>query len=867
MNLIKAAVLCMLLCNTVQAQFTDDFSDGDFTNHPAWLANSADWIVNSNGQLQSNNSNANSTFSIVTPSSIATEATWKMYVQLDFNTSSTNYADVFLTASDPDLTASSTSGYFVRIGNTTDEISLYKKTGTVSTKFIDGVDGTTNSSHSTITIKVTRNAANEWRLYRDISGGSSFVLEGAATDSSFGSSAFFGILVKQSTAASFAQKHFFDDISIQPYTADITAPVIRMATATSVNTLDVLFDESLDYISSRVAANYSVNNNIGNAVTAVQDSMNTALVHLIFVPPFQNGSSNMLTVNGVQDLDGNAVNNGQASFVFYVPQQFDMVMDEIMADPTPQVGLPNAEWVELKNTAAFPINIQGWKFCDGSGCSLAMPRLILEPDSLLILCSSSNAAVLSTFGRTVAVGSFPSLDNDGELLYITDSSGNIIHSFVYNINWYQNELKKSGGWTLEMIDCRNPCAGSSNWRASVDDRGGTPGKKNSVDAVNPDNEAPKLLRAYATDSMHIELVFNEGVGNTALTNSNYSIMEGIGIPLNAVVSATQRDRVQLDLIKPLEKDHIYRVTVEQITDCAGNSVSHTNTCRIGIAAAADSTDIVISEILFNPPANGYDYVELYNRSKKILNLQQLYIANRNSSGQIANIQQVIAEPFLLFPEDFIVFTENSSWLKNNFAIKNNNAFIDMQSLPSFSDDKGDVLLLNAQGNIVDQLAYKESWHFKLIDNKEGVALERISYNMPTQLESNWHSAASSSGYGTPGYQNSQFGVNENVQGEITISPAIVSPDNDGRDDFATIDYHFPEAGYVASLTLFDASGRMVRVVERNALCGRKGNFRWDGLGENGRKLSSGIYIMLTEVFNLAGKKKQFKQVVVIAGMN
>ena len=166
-----------------------------------------------------------------------------------------------------------------------------------------------------------------------------------------------------------------------------------------------------------------------------------------------------------------------------------------------------------------------------------------------------------------------------------------------------------------------------------------------------------------------------------------------------------------------------------------------------------------------------------------------------------------------------------------------------------------------------ELKYKDDWHFKLLDNKEGVALERIDYSASTQQESNWHSAASSVKYGTPTYQNSQFKINDGVQGEIKLSPEIVSPDNDGQDDFASIDYNFQEAGYVASITIFDASGRPVRYLQRNALCGTTGSFRWDGLGERNQQLATGVYVVLTEVFNLSGKKKQFKKTIVVARRN
>jgi len=293
-------------------------------------------------------------------------------------------------------------------------------------------------------------------------------------------------------------------------------------------------------------------------------------------------------------------------------------------------------------------------------------------------------------------------------------------------------------------------------------------------------------------------------------------------------------------------------------------ISNKNTARLGLSEVADSFSIVINEILFNPKSNGTDYVEIYNRSNKIIDLKQTYIANRSSTGVISNIKQISADSYLFFPQDFMVITEDPSIVKRDFITMNMDAFVTVASMPSFNDDEGDVIILNAQGNIVDELKYDEKWHFKLIDNREGVALERIDYNAPTQNPGNWHSAATSVGYGTPTYKNSQYRLDQQVQGDITVTPEIVSPDNDGMDDFATIDYNFPTAGYVANITIFDANGRAVRYLQRNALCGIKGNFRWDGLGEKFQKLPVGIYIIYTELFNLDGKKKQFKNTIVLA---
>ena len=145
-------------------------------------------------------------------------------------------------------------------------------------------------------------------------------------------------------------------------------------------------------------------------------------------------------------------------------------------------------------------------------------------------------------------------------------------------------------------------------------------------------------------------------------------------------------------------------------------------------------------------------------------------------------------------------------------------------------------------------------------------MERIDYNSPS-VQTNFHSAASSVGYGTPGFKNSQNEVVELFRAAITVTPEIFSPDNDGNEDFATISYKFPTPGYVANITILNASGRPVRYLEKNSLSGINGYYRWDGLDDKGSKLSQGIYIIYTEIFNKEGKTKRFKNTIVLARRN
>jgi hypothetical protein len=200
----------------------------------------------------------------------------------------------------------------------------------------------------------------------------------------------------------------------------------------------------------------------------------------------------------------------------------------------------------------------------------------------------------------------------------------------------------------------------------------------------------------------------------------------------------------------------------------------------------------------------------------------------------------------------------------NYLVKNPDVVMVISSLPSFPDDEGDVILLNFQGTVVDEVKYKDDWQFALIENADGVALERIDPDGASQDANNWHSAASTAGYGTPTYKNSQYKLLQSINAEIAVIPKVFSPDNDGRDDIATIQYKTTEPGYVANIIIYDANGRLVRNLVNNSILGLEGYWNWDGLDDKKLKLPTGTYILFTEIFNLQGKKEIFKNVVVLA---
>ena len=544
--------------------------------------------------------------------------------------------------------------------------------------------------------------------------------------------------------------------------------------------------------------------------------------------------------------------------------RYDVVIDEIMADPTPQISLPSNEWIELKNVSANSINLQNWRIGDATGQSGPMPNFVLQPDSFVIICTGSAVAAMQAYGRVISVTSFPSLDNDGDQLSLKSNTGLTIHAVSYSLLWYQNAVKSDGGWTLEMIDTKNPCAGISNWKAGTDTRGGSPGVKNSIDAVNNDQSLPSVKNAYAIDNLNIVIVFDEPVDSLkGATAANYSIDGGLSIQ-SAISVSPLFDKVQLRLTTAMQVNTVYTITVNNVTDCKNNGIGTRNKAKIGLPVDAVATEMVINEILFNPKTGGSDYIEFYNRSNKIFDANKLYIANRNSSGVIGSTKLIATTPYYIFPGDYIVVTEDAINLPLNYMVQNPEAVFVVSSLPSFPDDEGDVILLNFQGAVVDEVKYKDDWQFALISNSDGVSLERIDPDGPSQDGANWHSAASTAGYGTPTYKNSQYKLLQSINAAVEVTPKVFSPDNDGRDDIATIQYKTSEPGYVANLTIYDANGRPVRNLVKNGTLGLQGYWVWDGLDDKRLKLPVGTYILFTEIFNLNGKKETFKNVVVLA---
>ncbi|MCF6365880.1 MAG: lamin tail domain-containing protein [Bacteroidales bacterium] len=1050
----------LLLSVTLFSQVADDFENGNLngwaenvTGH--WAA-STDTPINGVYSLKHNLSSVAGISYVTTPFSGITIGNGETVWQFNFkngawNPSGSNYFGVYLFADNSDLT-SSLNGYVVGVNmsGTDDILSLWKVTNGVFSVLIQTPYVWPTSA--TIGIKVTRTASGGWELFYDETGGFDNLLSGGtATDNTHINAFYTGPFFEYTLTR--AGGFWFDDFSIVG-PPDTEAPQVTSINAVSNNTilvefnegllqttaenisnysvdggidsptgavlsttdnkqveltfsgtfvdnneytltvnnvedlngnattnsigafiyyqiaainifpvsateLDVTFNKVVDVASAETLLNYSVNNGIGSPASAFVDGTNGKLVHLSFTTSFQVDLAYTLTVNSVQDTYGNIINPTNLSFSFHETLPYDIVINEIMCDVNPApAALPALEYLELYNHTPYDIDLSGWTIEIEGYTVKSFPDSIIPAGSYAIICRPGFESDFSPYGMPVGITSFD-LTTSGKRIVIRDNNNTVIEDITYSKEWYDDDEKDGGGYSIERIDPFNFCGEDDNWTATKDVWGGTPGRQNSVFGDNPDNIAPELVNVQVLSSNYLLLEFDDNISYESGGDTlNFSINNGIENPTIAFVDGEDRTRVHLFFNTQFTSEIENTLLVEGIKDNCGNTIQATgfnftyfliypvdlwtqdeNKLKIKFSETVglpDGTnvlnyfadkgvgspefitrdnvdtsvvymfftnafpqgeditlnisgvkdingntmvtanmmfsyytpqkdDIAINEVLFYPNTGGNDFVELYNRSEKRIDLINIQIAtyDKDITDSIISISPLSETNLYFEPGTYLAFTESKEGVSSFYMSQDQENIIEIPDIPTLPSDFGTVLVLYKNDTIIDRFDYNEDMHFSLLDSEKGVSLERVNYDKPTQDISNWHSASEYVGFATPAYKNSQYSEDVNPgENPVTAEPYIFSPDNDGFEDYANINYKFESPGYVATVIIFDANGRQVRQLANNLLLSTEGTIVWDGLYDNGRLAPSGTYLIYFKVFNLDGNIRAYKIPVV-----
>ena len=281
----------------------------------------------------------------------------------------------------------------------------------------------------------------------------------------------------------------------------------------------------------------------------------------------------------------------------------------------------------------------------------------------------------------------------------------------------------------------------------------------------------------------------------------------------------------------------------------------------------DSFDVVINEILFNPAIDGYSFVEIYNRSQKAFQVNDLQLALRDNNGGLSTPVPLTDEPFLLLPDQYLVVSRNVEVVMNQYMYNNRSVFLQMRRMPTLTRSSGRIVLLNRSLEVLDEVHYNSSQHAGFLTLGSGVSLERVNPNRRSLDPSNWHTAAQTAGFATPGRKNSQYlELNATTsKSQVSVNPEVFSPDYDGIDDLLSINYNFDTPSLIGNVIIFDSAGRTVKTIAQQQLLAAEGTFIWDGTDDRGRRVIAGIYIVYFQAYNAQGVQKMFKVPCVLAG--
>jgi len=357
------------------------------------------------------------------------------------------------------------------------------------------------------------------------------------------------------------------------------------------------------------------------------------------------------------------------------------------------------------------------------------------------------------------------------------------------------------------------------------------------------DETPPDIEVVTSTPDQISITFTEVMDESSLQSALVQLSPNENFSASLV-----KNQLLLDFTNPLSSTIDYELSLDGLADLSGNEIS--TTILIQVAEEPIQGDLLLNEILFNPVGSNSDYIELINVSTKRIDLSEIVVQNTQ------NTQEVSLSGLPSLPAgSFLVLTEDIAEIIESFPTNDPATMIEL-NIPALNNSDGNVTITN-QGNILDSYDYDEDHHITLLDDNEGVSLERIALSQPNEA-SNWTSASLSIG-GTPGLPNSAAGE---VGPEINIATAsnVFSPNGDGDNDIAIVNYQLDRSDYIATIRLFNDRGQEMSEIVTASPASAQGRWTWDGMID-GQRAPIGLYILDISLFSVEGPTFRTKQTI------
>lgn len=171
--------------------------------------------------------------------------------------------------------------------------------------------------------------------------------------------------------------------------------------------------------------------------------------------------------------------------VSYSPEFNDIVVNEFLFDPSEG----SAEFIELYNASSKPFNLAYLKLSSYDSVTgkmtdvHALTSYVLEAGDYVVVSANTKAVqqnYVCHFPQHFIHTAIPSLNNDGDIIVLSDSSGKIIDKVIYQPSMHFSLLQETRGVSLERISEKRPSLDYSNWQSAASTVGyATPTYRNS----------------------------------------------------------------------------------------------------------------------------------------------------------------------------------------------------------------------------------------------------------------------------------------------------------------------------------------------------------------------------------------------------
>ncbi len=841
-------ILCVAIHTELRAQFIDNFNQQSIDT--AWHGDRHAFTIDEGVlRLDTTETGTASLYRVVSyPDSFLLEG----YFSLDFPPSNSNKFSLYFMTFSPEL--DSTSGYLMTVGEsgTSDALEIYRLDKGEKILLWRGLDGSM-SDNPQCQFSLRRYIGGDWEIYLSFKRHEIPELRGQFHDNTYQPDSRLFYQIRCDYTSTRSDKFSFDNLSVQEIIPDTIAPILEEYIVINGKEISLAYNEKIAE-ASVVKENFILE---GLELARASYGMDSTEIKLFLTEELPIAEAQELLIKNISDNSGNIASDTSIYLHYYAsrgPRPGELIFTEVFPDPDRNGALPPYEFIELYNNSDAYLELGEVSYSDASS-SEKLGDYTLEPGAYLIICVSEGEKAYKEYGKVMGLESFPTLNNSGDALYLR-YQGETIDELHYNDALFGGSAFRQNGYSLELQKIYDPCAADKlKWSHSIAEIKASPGKQNSIWQTEGTISPIEFEYFRMPVDQLLELVFNKTL------HPDEKIIDVSITPNLGISDLLIEDNVlKIMLTEPMKEGEMYTVQLNNIQDCIGEVSTDFSIEIAGAARELNAGDIIVNEVLYNPPSRTEQYIELKNCSDKAINLSSLLFVSVDDSVKETF---TIKEDRIFMPQDLLVMSPDPANISDVYDIPYPFRLMKVKDFQSLNRKSGILRIIYMQGNtmkMLDSMKYADDYHSSFLDKTKGVSLERIGCFTDGFNENIWVSAAQTVNYGTPTYENSQRRVLPEVKEEdlFNLVSSTFSPDGDAYEDKLIIRYTGENTAQRLRLEIYNLHGRLIKTLMNNTGISSNELILWDGTTDSGTIATSGFYLIYAVVYDERGHKSVWK---------